>query len=64
MAKLLRCFCQGFKVCFEIVPMATDADHVKCGDTIIAIAGTGRRHGPRIGKNQGQVRFPASRSPR
>jgi len=42
MANLLRCFCQGFKVCFEIVLMATDAGHVKSGETIIAIAGTGR----------------------
>jgi len=42
MANLLRCFCQGFKVCFEIVLMATDAGHVMSGETIIAIAGTGR----------------------
>ena len=42
MANLLRCFCQGFKVCFEIVLMATDAGHVKSGEMIIAIAGTGR----------------------
>jgi hypothetical protein len=42
MANLLRCFCQGFKVSFEIVLMATDAGHVKSGETIIAIAGTGR----------------------
>lgn len=42
MANLLRCFCQGFKVCFEIVLMATDAGHVKSGEQIIAIAGTGR----------------------
>jgi len=42
MANLLRCFCQGFKVSLEIVLMATDAGHVKSGETIIAIAGTGR----------------------
>jgi uncharacterized protein len=42
MANLLRCFCQGFKVCFEIVLMATDAGHVGSGEKIIAIAGTGR----------------------
>jgi hypothetical protein len=42
MANLLRCFCQGFKVCFEIVLMATDAGHVMSGEKIIAIAGTGR----------------------
>ena len=42
MANLLRCFCQGFKVCFEIVLMATDAGHAKSGERVIAIAGTGR----------------------
>jgi len=42
MANLLRCFCQGFKVCFECVLMATDAGHVMSGEKIIAIAGTGR----------------------
>ena len=42
MANLLRCFCQGFKVCFEIVLMATDAGYVRNGEKIIAIAGTGR----------------------
>ncbi len=42
MADLLRCFCQGVKVCFEIVLMATDAGLVASGEKIIAIAGTGR----------------------
>jgi uncharacterized protein len=42
MANLLRCFCQGFKVCFEIVLMATDGGHVRSGEQVIAIAGTGR----------------------
>jgi len=42
MANLLRCFCQGFKVCFEIVFMVTDAGLVKPGEKVIAIAGTGR----------------------
>ena len=42
MANLLRCFCQGFKVCFEIVLMATDGGHVWSGEKVIAIAGTGR----------------------
>lgn len=42
MANLLRCFCQGVKVCFEIVLMATDAGHVTSGEKVIAIAGTGR----------------------
>jgi len=42
MANLLRCFSQGVKVCFEIVLMATDAGHLKPGEKILAIAGTGR----------------------
>jgi hypothetical protein len=40
MANLLRCFCQGFKVCFEIVLMVTDAGLVTSGEKVIAIAGT------------------------
>jgi hypothetical protein len=42
MANLLRCFCQGVKVCFEIVLMATDAGLLGKGEKIIAVAGTGR----------------------
>lgn len=42
MANLLRCFCQGVKVCFEIVLMATDAGLVASGERVIAIAGTAR----------------------
>ena len=42
MANLLRCFCQGVKVCFEIVLMATDAGLCASGEKVIAIAGTGR----------------------
>ena len=42
MANILRCFCQGVKVCFEIVMMATDAGLLLKGESIIAIAGTGR----------------------
>jgi hypothetical protein len=42
MANLLRCFAQGVKVCFEIVLMATDGGHLTSGETVIAIAGTGR----------------------
>lgn len=42
MANLLRCFCQGIKVCFEIVLMATDAGLLTSGEKVIAIAGTGR----------------------
>jgi hypothetical protein len=42
MANLLRCFCQGFKVCFEIVLMATDAGLLTIGEKVIAVAGTAR----------------------
>lgn len=42
MANLLRCFCQGVKVCFEIVLMVTDAGLAASGEKVIAIAGTGR----------------------
>lgn len=42
MANLLRCFCQGVKVCFEIVLMVTDAGLVASGEKVIAIAGTAR----------------------
>ncbi|HSD56658.1 MAG TPA: pyruvate kinase alpha/beta domain-containing protein [Methanotrichaceae archaeon] len=42
MANLLRCFCQGVKVCFEIVLMVTDAGLVASGEKVVAIAGTGR----------------------
>lgn len=42
MANLLRCFCQGVKVCFEIVLMVTDAGLVTSGEKVIAIAGTAR----------------------
>lgn len=42
MANLLRCFCQGVKVCFEIVLMATDGGHITSGEKVIAIAGTAR----------------------
>jgi len=42
MANLLRCFCQGVKVCFEIVLMVTDASLVTSGEKVIVIAGTAR----------------------
>jgi hypothetical protein len=42
MANILRCFCQGVKVCFEIVMMATDAGLLSKGEKVIAIAGSGR----------------------
>lgn len=40
-ANFLRCFSQGFKVCYEIVLMATDAGILQSGEKVIAIAGTG-----------------------
>jgi hypothetical protein len=42
MANLLRCFCQGVKVCFEIALMVTDAGLVASGEKVIVIAGTAR----------------------
>ena len=42
MSNLLRCFCQGVKVCFEIALMVTDAGLVTSGEKVITIAGTGR----------------------
>jgi hypothetical protein len=42
MANVLRCFSQGVKVCFEIVLMATDAGLLDRGESVIALAGTGR----------------------
>ncbi len=41
MANLLRTFCQGFKVCYEILLMATDAGHVDIGEQVVVVAGTG-----------------------
>lgn len=41
-ANFLRCFSEGVKVCYEIVLMATDAGYLDLGESIIAIAGTGR----------------------
>ena len=42
MANLLRTFCQGMKVCVEIILMAADAGHVAIGESVIAVTGTGR----------------------
>lgn len=42
MAILLRTFCQGMKVCVEILLMAVDGGKVAAGEKIIVIAGTGR----------------------
>jgi hypothetical protein len=41
-ADFLRCFSQGVKVCFEIVLMASDGGLLSPGETVAAIAGTGK----------------------
>lgn len=38
-ANVLRCFCQGVKVCFEMVLMTTDAGLLTSGEKVIVIAG-------------------------
>jgi hypothetical protein len=42
LANMLRCFSQGMKVCVEIILMAADAGKVVEGETVVAVAGTGR----------------------
>jgi len=42
MATILRTFCQGIKVCFEIILIAVDGGRVAPGEKVIAVAGTGR----------------------
>ncbi len=42
MANLLRTFCQGMKVCVEIVLMAVDGGHVDSGEEVIVVTGSGR----------------------
>ena len=42
MANVFRVFCQGMKVCAEIILMATDAGCVSIGEKVIAVTGTGR----------------------
>jgi hypothetical protein len=42
MANLLRTFCQGMKVCIEIVLMAVDGGHVDAGEEVVVVAGSGR----------------------
>lgn len=42
MATLLRTFCQGMKVCVEIILMATDGGLIATGEKVIAVTGTGR----------------------
>jgi uncharacterized protein len=42
LANLLRTFCQGMKVCVEILLMAADAGHVAIGEKVVVVSGTGR----------------------
>ena len=42
MATLLRTFCQGMKVCVEIILMTVDGGCVASGEKVIAVTGTGR----------------------
>jgi hypothetical protein len=42
LATLLRTFCQGMKVCLEIIMMATDGGRVALGEKVVAVSGTGR----------------------
>src|SRR4030042_1417029 len=42
MANLLRTFCQGMKVCVEILLMAADGGHVDIGEQVVVVSGSGR----------------------
>ncbi|MFC1900983.1 pyruvate kinase alpha/beta domain-containing protein [Chloroflexota bacterium] len=42
LANMLRVFCQGMKVCFEIVLMAADGGCVDIGEQVVAVSGSGR----------------------
>lgn len=42
MANLLRTFCQGMKVCVEILFMASDGGLVDKGEQVVIVTGTGR----------------------
>jgi len=42
MANLLRTFCQGMKVCVEIVLMAANGGEVGAGEKVVVVCGTGR----------------------
>lgn len=42
MANLLRTFCQGMKVCVELIFMAVDGGCVNPGEEVVVVAGTGR----------------------
>ena len=41
-AKFLRAFCQGVKVCVEILLMAGNAGLVEDGEQVVVVSGTGR----------------------
>jgi len=41
MATVLRTFCQGIKVCVEIILMGCDGGLIEQGERVIAVAGTG-----------------------
>ena len=40
MANLQRTFCQGMKVCVEIILMAADGGHVATGEEVVVVSGT------------------------
>jgi len=42
MANLLRTFCQGMKVCVELIFMSVDGGCVNPGEEVVVVAGTGR----------------------
>ena len=42
MASLLRTFCQGMKVCMEILLMAVDGGQVDVGEQVVVVGGSGR----------------------
>ncbi|MFC2070942.1 hypothetical protein ACFLTB_07240, partial [Chloroflexota bacterium] len=42
LANMLRIFCQGMKVCVEIILMAADAGCIAVGEQVIAVTGSGR----------------------
>jgi hypothetical protein len=42
MANLLRTFCQGMKVCVEILLMAANGGLVAAGEQVVVVTGTGR----------------------
>ncbi len=42
LANMLRTFCQGMKVCVEILLMAVDGGKVDSGEQVVVVAGSGR----------------------